>query len=210
MGKMSLLLALCAVQVSSFVQKPTTTFLDISDNVAFHNSVFCSTALRSTNSDTSIELNDRFSRWRFLQGILEEEADNDIVNQVLFQVLEGALKYTKPKGEDAKETGSPEITTVLKEKMEKVLSTATNGYISALGDSDGSVLQHLEGLLPDPLEEEDAARSVWDTVMELHGRGAVQFNERNPTPEWKISCVVARLLLHFDFLTLGIVTSPQL
>jgi hypothetical protein len=153
-------------------------------------------------------LNDRFSRWRFLQGILEEEADNDIVNQILFQVLEGAVKFTKPKGDDAQETGSPEITTELKEKMEKVLSTAIDGHISALGDSDGSVLQLLEGLLPDPLEEEDAARSVWDTVIELHGREAVKFNEANPTPEWKISCIVARLLIHFDFLTLGIVTSP--
>jgi hypothetical protein len=73
---------------------------------------------------------------------------------------------------------------------------------------DGSMVELLEGLLPDPREDEDAHKSVWDTVIEIHGREMVQYNETNPSPEWKISSLVARLLINFDFIIYGIPTGP--
>jgi hypothetical protein len=68
-------------------------------------------------------------------------------------------------------------------------------------------LEKLETLLPDPRENEDAHKGSWDTVLELHGREAVKINERKATPEWKAICMVARLLIYFDFMTRGVPTS---
>jgi hypothetical protein len=63
--------------------------------------------------------------------------------------------------------------------------------------------------LPTPDDDEDAVKSLWDTVMELYGREAVKYQEtKSSTLEWKITNTVSRLLIHFDFLTLGIVRKP--
>ena len=90
---------------------------------------------------------DHFDRWRFCQGILEGEAQGDLVNQVLFQVLEGAFQFPRPKSDEA---GSPEMTAKLKGKIENCLATATGGRVAAIRNPESNVIELLEELLPDP------------------------------------------------------------
>ena len=72
------------------------------------------------------------------------------------------------------------------------------------------ILEKLETILPDPVENEDDYKSLWDTIIELHGRETVKFNEsQNPVSlDWRIANTVTRVLLHYDFLTLGIINNP--
>jgi Cft2 family RNA processing exonuclease len=128
--------------------------------------------------------------------------------------LEGALKFLIL-------DGSGETIVMAVDYLDKIQEVVDNfsedGQIPVSivsnGDSEDeesamTMLQLLEGLLPNAEEDADAFKSLWDTVMEIHGREAVKYHEtKNPTLDWKLACVVARLLLHFDFLTLGIVTS---
>ena len=102
------------------------------------------------------------------------------------------------------ETGSPEMTEEYQAKINKVLDIS-NGAVST---DDELILELLEDILPDPQEDEDASKSLWDTLIELHGRDMVKFNETNRTKEWRVRCLVARLILHFDFIIYGIVTEP--
>ena len=62
----------------------------------------------------------------------------------------------------------------------------------------------LERLLPDPLRDEDAFKGLWDTVIELHGRESVRINEQLNTLNWRTRCLIARALIFFDFLSVGI------
>ena len=165
------------------------------------------------SSDVADEFrgSDRFERWRFLQNFLDNECQARDANRLLFLVLDGFLKYPRPafKGE----TGSPEMTDDLRSKIENVLDNAENGFIPAFEEPNCSpgkaaVLEGLTKLLPDPIEDEDSSKSLWDILIQLHGRELVKFNETNPSPEWKAICLVARLLIHFDFLTDGIVEGP--
>ncbi len=72
------------------------------------------------------------------------------------------------------------------------------------------ILEQIESVLPTAEEHEDAL-SLHGALMELHGREAVKYRKtRNPKLAWKRSCGLARLLLHFDFLSLGILKSPLL
>jgi len=72
------------------------------------------------------------------------------------------------------------------------------------------ILEQLEKLLPDPIENEEDHKSAWDTIIEIHGRESIKIDESQIpiSMEWKIANTVSRLLVHFDFLQLGIVTSP--
>ena len=70
-------------------------------------------------------------------------------------------------------------------------------------------LSTLEQLLPDPQEDEDGFKSSWDAVIELHGRDLVKFMEEEGTDRWKAISIVARVLIHYEFLTEGIVDSPR-
>jgi hypothetical protein len=156
---------------------------------------------------------DRFERWRFLQGLLDNECPADEVNRILFLVLDGALKYPRPKYEETEETGSPEITAGLRARIDLLLAASIDGRIPIFEGPDcssgsDSLLKALNDVLPDPDEDEDASKSLWNTVMELHGREMVKVNEASATPEWKALCSTARVLLHFDFLMLGIVEEP--
>lgn len=164
----------------------------------------------SLNDEYGIK--DRFDRWKLLQNLLEAEADGQTINSILYHVLDGTLKYPRPKYANSDETGSPEITAELRFKIEAVLSSSSSQSVKALSSEctveDEQVVSLLEGLLPDPEEEEDAFKGLWDTVIELHGREGVKINEGNPTEEWKVCCLVARVLLHYDFLILGIVDAP--
>jgi hypothetical protein len=66
---------------------------------------------------------------------------------------------------------------------------------------DEEALLFIEKLLPDPLDKEDASKGAWDTVGELHGKTAMAFNEREGRPEWKTVCMVARVMIYYEFLT---------
>ncbi|VEU41062.1 unnamed protein product [Pseudo-nitzschia multistriata] len=170
---------------------------------------------------------DRFDRWRFLQEFLEgDHPSSDVVNIVLYRVLDGALKYPRPSGggDTFGSEGEIEMKAEVKQRLEKILTEyATNGRVNAVATMGNheegleeeekkalEILEQLEGLLPDPVENEDDNKSLWDTVIELHGRQSVKINEsQNPVSmDWKTASTVSRVLLHFDFLTLGIVDAP--
>ena len=161
----------------------------------------------------------RFYRWRFLQDLLEGDADTYVTNRVLSQVFEGAVKYPRPDGNSGGDIVA--LPVEVRQRIQALLDSSEmvhNGRVVALRedyDDEASskaateTLQILEELLPTPDEDEDAVKSLWDTVMELHGRGAVQYQQtQDNTLEWKLNNTVARLLIHFDFLTLGIVRAP--
>ena len=192
-----------------------------------------------TEIKTEIEIpfdgkEDRFDRWKFLQDFLDGDASSDVVNIILYRVLDGALKYPRPTGrsEDTNSVSTNnnngvitevvvqqevvEMLIEVKENIKQLLSEySTEGTIPIVGSSidDNStivLLEQLEKLLPDPIENEDDFKSAWDTLLEIHGRESVKINE-NQIPksmEWKIATVVTRLLIHFDFLQIGIVDSP--
>lgn len=172
------------------------------------------TALASASPSPSVverlDLADNFNRWRFLQHFLDAEIQASDANQVLYCVLDAFVKYPPPA--DLSETVSPLATPDVCDTIQELLSTHNNGSIPAFSDPDcrpgnAQVLEKLETLLPDPRENEDAHKGSWDTVLELHGREAVKINERKATPEWKAICMVARLLIYFDFMTRGVPTS---
>lgn len=170
---------------------------------------------------------DRFERWRFLQEFLEgDHPSSDVVNIVLYRVLEGVLKYPRPSGgsETLGSDDTVEMTTEERQQIEKILADySTEGRVNAVmtmsNDDDDfekgeimalETLEQLENVLPDPVEYEDDYKSLWDTVIQLHGREAVKFNESQKlvSLDWKIANTVTRVLLHFDFLTYGIIDAP--
>jgi hypothetical protein len=172
---------------------------------------------------------DRFDRWKFFQALLEgDHPSSDVVNIVLYRVLEGVLKYPRPSGgrDTQGSDDTIEITAEVKEKIEEILADySAEGRVKAVmtmsNDDDDedyekaeeqvlAVLEQLEGILPDPVEDEEDFKSLWDTIIELHGREAVKFNQsQNPVKfDWKTANTVSRVLLHFDFLTHGIIDAP--
>jgi hypothetical protein len=172
----------------------------------------------STSTSTAIRerlgLHDRFGRWRWLQKLLDEEANEDDVNRIIFLVLDSYLKFPRPTYGSTTETGSPELTAERRQMIEQLLEGCSLGAVPALGDdADGAqsredMHRQLEPLLPDPDEDEDGFKGNWDTVMELNGRGSVAINERNGEPGWKAVCLVGRVIVYYDFLTYGLVDVP--
>lgn len=174
----------------------------------------------SSSLTNRLDLHERFDRWRYLQKLLDEETDATETNQLLFQVLQGYVKYPRPKlmeGSDL--TGSPERTVERLEKIQRILRMGqqqdeNDGIIPLVTSSSDSsderqiadiLIPLLEDLLPNPIEEEDDHKGTWDTIIELHGRESVKYNQQNLTLEWQTRCLAARLLVHYDFLMLGIV-----
>jgi hypothetical protein len=82
-----------------------------------------------------------------------------------------------------------------------------------------SLVNQIEQLLPDPTEDEDAHKSLWDLIIELYGREAVRVREEaiqrhgvNRSKEnmsWKTLCCIGRVLIHYDFLTKGILSFKE-
>lgn len=145
---------------------------------------------------------DRFSRWRFMQDFLDGDVEDDEINSTLFSVLNDYLKNPPSKSSSDEESSSPEFTPELAAKLERALDTAKQNKIMVFTeDTDNALLQTLDELLPDPQEDEDGHKSAWDILMEMHGRELVKANEANTTPEWRKQSLVARLLIHYDFLT---------
>lgn len=93
-----------------------------------------------------------------------------------------------------------------------------------------SILEQMEQLLPDPDEDEEAFKSAWDVVIDLYGRESVRVREEALQREkerrtvevvagfedgssgaavaenlqWRTLCAAGRLLIHYDFLTKGV------
>ena len=144
-------------------------------------------------------LGDRFGRWRYLQKILDEEADAAEVNEMVYWVLQD---YVTDEIRRRGEAGSPEMTVQLKRAIENLLEESSNGMIPVLSPNESQqLLSRIESVLPDPAEDEDGHKSTWDLVMELHGREGVKLNEQEGRLGWKQSCLAARVLLYYDFLT---------
>lgn len=195
---------------------------------------FCMTSSNSEVENVLIPFygsENRFDRWRFLQEFLEgDHPSSDVVNVILYRVLDGALKYPRPSGGGDAQSGGDtiEMKRNVREKIQVILSDFSNdGRVKAVptmsNKDDGDayekdlehaldILEQIERVLPDPVEDEDDFKSLWDSIIELHGREAVKINEtQNPVSvDWKIANTVARVLLHFDFLTLGIIDAPIL
>ena len=158
-----------------------------------------------------LEIYERFDRWRFLQKLLDEETHPDPTNRLLFQVLDGYIKYPRPNFPGSEATGSPERTSIRLERVSLVLNSAENKAIPLISVPQNDVtelMEMLEELLPDPEEEEDDHKGTWDTIIELHGRESVKYNQQNPTTEWEARCLAARVLVFYDFLLLGVVDKP--
>jgi hypothetical protein len=88
-----------------------------------------------------------------------------------------------------------------------------------------SILKKIELVLPDPIEDEESHKSAWDVIVELHGRESVRVEEeklksanlveasggssvcvkyRAQSLQWRTLSTVGRVLIHFDFLTKGV------
>jgi hypothetical protein len=158
---------------------------------------------------------DRFDRWRFLQQLLEGDADVHVVNRLLYQVLEGSIRYPRRDGLGdwveipAERKASIEFLLYPEDcanKDRQIIVLHENYDDENVQAMARQVLKQLESLLPTSDQDEDAVKSLWDTVIEIHGREAVKYQEtQDNTLEWKLRNTVARLLLHHDFLTLGVV-----
>lgn len=151
-------------------------------------------------------LDDRFDRWRYMQRLLDEETSIEDTNELLFAVLNGYLKLPRP-------AGSPELTRELRRQIEELLansyaSKSINVVTAADDEIEISLFEALEAILPDQYEDEDSHKSMWDTMNDLYGREAVKINEREGRPEWRSRCIATRLLIHYDFLTAGVVDVP--
>lgn len=191
---------------------------------------FSQVQLRAVSAHSNVRdqlgLFDRFDRWRFLQNLLDEDTTADDTTLVLFAMLDGFVKSpfrpSYKRGSD--ETASPSLTNEIREIIETVLQDSSARVIQDLleGRSDNvsddvaisvepsatdrmsSILAELEKLLPDPIDDEDAFKGLWDTVIELNGRESVKINEGNGTRQWKTRCLIARVLLYYDFLSEGV------
>jgi len=65
----------------------------------------------------------------------------------------------------------------------------------------------LEKLQPDKenYEQEDAYKCCWDVVMSLYGEESVKLEQEGvETRSWVVRSGVVRLLLHYDFLYVGV------
>jgi hypothetical protein len=235
--------ATATTMIRSVIQRPGFILRDASRSSSTSSLDMVSSDSSEKIEKSEIEIpfdgkEDRFDRWKFLQEFLDGDASSDVVNIILYRVLDGALKYPRPTGrsednnsistnnnngvitEVVVEQEVVEMLIEVKENIKQLLSDySTEGKIPIVGssiDDDGNntttvlLFERLEKLLPDPIENEDDFKSAWDTLLEIHGRESVKINE-NQIPksmEWKIATVVTRLLIHFDFLQIGIVDSP--
>jgi hypothetical protein len=157
-----------------------------------------------------LDLTDNFNRWKYMQNLLDEELEADDVNPILYLLL---FNYKTAGRVDPDDSSAPERTVALLDLVDRILlEYDDNKSIPALQDPDcqpGEALFLIEKLLPDPLDKEDASKGAWDTVGELHGKTAMASNEREGRPEWKAVCMVARVMIYFEFLTGdGLVTPP--
>lgn len=163
-------------------------------------------------------LDDRFERWRFLQQVLDEDCDGAETNKVLAALFQDVMKAPSQRPVFQNQHATM-LCAEQKSRMEhvttpaalKLLEQLLNGDIQewpkhSMGTPASDLVDDLNALLPDPDDDEDAVRSLWDTIHEIHGRESVKLNEQQGNSTvWKSRCLVARILLHYDFLTHGVV-----
>jgi hypothetical protein len=152
-----------------------------------------------------LSLFDRFGRWRFLQILLDEDEpiDWNDVNYIILSVLD---KWIRTHPQDEQDNDDEIIFGTYKIITELVLLLlSSNSNIENFNISDIKILKKLQQILPDPENDEDAYKSLWDTIIELNGRESVKINERTNSSSWNTRCIIARVLLQYDFLTQGII-----
>ena len=165
------------------------------------------TYMQAASSSSSVVdrlgLDDSFQRWRFLQRLLDDDACDNDVNQVIYAVLIGFLERPRKKDEVSNEMVSP-ILNDLNRELVMILLKDDDGTVPVFSDDhiiNEQLLEKLERLLPDPVENEDAHKGAWDTMCEIHGRGSVTLNEANATKRWRAMSSIARVLIYYDFFT---------
>lgn len=176
-----------------------------------------------------LDLSSRFSRWKVLQDILEEEEipTAQDINEILFLILKSFLENPRPIKLPSGDTNpSPTLTAEQREllvnelfhyQQDKNNEEETIGLINAIptdesgndsmmydGEETIAVYNFLEKLHPDRQEDEDAFKGCWDLIMELYGKEATKISEQSGDKSWKMRSSVVRLLIHYDFLVEGI------
>jgi hypothetical protein len=159
-----------------------------------------------------------FDRWKFLQQTLEGDISTLQVHQILYSTLNTTLNKIQVQFEATTltTTGSSSPFTQQYQSLPILLNHSADIIQALISSSQNkdvdlkieplstTTLQLLESLQPDPLEDEDAYKSCWDLVLELHGQEATKWAEKNGDLHWKVRCSVVRLLIHYDFLTHGL------
>eukprot|EP00586_Coscinodiscus_wailesii_P014499 CAMPEP_0172520246 /NCGR_PEP_ID=MMETSP1066-20121228/291889_1 /TAXON_ID=671091 /ORGANISM="Coscinodiscus wailesii, Strain CCMP2513" /LENGTH=223 /DNA_ID=CAMNT_0013302971 /DNA_START=205 /DNA_END=877 /DNA_ORIENTATION=- len=180
-----------------------------------------------------LNLKRQFERWAFLQDLLEldVESNADDVNEVVSIVLRSYRHQPltpAPKTKRERESAAPRISEATREVMNRLLTSRSydgSGSVGATTTTNGGVLRVFEGedclvtncdiindlesLLPSDDEDHDAYMSLWDIVIALHGMENVKMSQKEGNKEWDARCVVARFLIHYDFLTEGIIETPS-
>ncbi len=210
-----------------------------------------------------LELTEQFSRWKFLQQLLENELDHSDIEDVLLLSLSAYLQHGPgPKSYNNKDENGGNASPVLTEEQRQIMSGLVEDIVAVsdgIGDSrflhllvlpqidystltidvddedqEGeqsqadqaqldqlavSILTQIEQLLPDPMEDEESFKSAWDVVIDLYGRESVRVKEERlqrekesggrgttclENLEWRTLCAVGRVLIHYDFLTKGV------
>lgn len=178
-----------------------------------------------------LDISSRFSRWKILQDILEEEETPTAqdINEILFLTLKSFLDHprplTLPNGDtNPSPTLNNEQRDLLVNKLfeyhkddDEVEEGKTIGFIKAIPTDDSGkdsmeyeneetieVYQLLENLHPNREEDEDAFKGCWDLVMELYGKESTKISEQSGDKCWKMRSSVVRLLIHYDFLVDGL------
>mmetsp|Transcript_10127 Transcript_10127/g.11598 ORF Transcript_10127/g.11598 Transcript_10127/m.11598 type:complete len:232 (-) Transcript_10127:86-781(-) len=160
-----------------------------------------------------LDLTEQIDRWLYLQDLLEGDAKGEDTNEILFSVINSFLDYPPPRKFTDEEGENIILEDSHVETMENLVSI-DGCSIQALKDPDCKageliVVNALEGLLPGEFENNDAYKSLWDMMEQLHGREAVGQSKASDGPNWDARCVVARVLIYFDFLQDGILEKPQ-
>ena len=182
-----------------------------------------------------LHLTSQFERWTFLQRLLDNELSPMDINELLYSVLKSWIDYPiSDRGNlDASSPNLKDENIALLKDMVNSFQTdvlGNDGSIPVI-EMDTQIKKNygrdlrkdLESLLPDKYEDPDSYEGLWDLVRELHGEESVQYqeekiarnmydnrsNESDEDYDWGALCLVARILIHFDFLTEGISSKPN-
>lgn len=244
----------------------SSSLLSLSNNQ--HHSTRLNLSSQSANVIESdvierLELTEKFSRWKFLQQLLENELAHSDIEDVLLLSLSAYLQHGPgPKSYNNKDENGGNASPVLTEEQRQIMSGVVEEIVAVsdgIGDSrflhllvlpqidyatltidvddedrEGkqsqleevqldeaavSILNQIEQLLPDPMEDEESFKSAWDVVIDLYGRESVRVKEEKlqrekesggsgtkslENLEWRTLCAVGRVLIHYDFLTKGV------